>query len=225
MNRKFITLGALALSVVGALLIWSELPDRTAANKVLPDAALRGEGSRISGLRYKTYMDGTLIKMVEADEFSIVPRRFNVFRIKSLNEAVVTNARISIFVPETDEVDNKKTLSEDPLNSLLKELTNRESADGLITKVTVKGIDISMYHSNVLTKHLKAASADLRAGGGQAIFYNAVLDGPTSRTRTIAKAMIWDQRTKKFIIHGGTAGAKGKGFGPPDVVNSSALGL
>lgn len=217
LNRRFVILGALAFSVVGTLVIWSANPGKTAVKQVLSDKALRGEGALISGLRYKTYTNGTLMKMVEADEFRIVPRRFYVFRIKSLNEALVTNARISIFVPVGDHAKNKKDFPEDPFASLLKDLTDQESVNGVTTKVTVKGIEISIYHSKVLTHHLKAASADLGVSGGQAIFYNAVLEDVALRTRSIAKKMIWDSRTKKFRIPGspsGTAGAKGKGFGP-----------
>jgi hypothetical protein len=201
-SERFSALKVFVVSAVGCLIVWAAFPNRKTNEFPAPsNAEIRNEELLIRGLRYKSYSNGVLVAQVEAEEFKIIPRRFLVFQIKSINEAVVTNTKISIFSSREDNPGGGKGM--DPFGSLFKEFTNKDSGVGLVTKVIVKGIDIVIYDSDVLTQHLRAASADLRSNGGAAIFYDAVLERPASRTRIKAKKMIWDSREKKFIIPGG----------------------
>jgi hypothetical protein len=204
-NRKIsIVIGVAALLMV-CVIVWAALPNRRVdQTQTLSDRAAKEGWLFIKGLRYKTYENGSLVARVEAQEFKIIPRRFFVFHIKSLNEAVITNAKMDLFFHGREAHNSiaEEGNDESPFKVLFKELTRKDSGAGLITKVTMKGIDISIYDSGVLRRRVRAASADLINDSGRAIFYDATLEDPHMGKSVSAPKVVWDSHEKRFKVPG-----------------------
>ncbi len=185
-----VTLGAL-----GFLAGWMAFPEgkgRGIEPGAIPPVT---DGTFVKGLHYKVYKNGSPASEAEIDDLRIVPRNFFVFRIKSINEAVITNARIRLYDPSQKRRD-------DPFRSLFKEFTDQENGFGLITRAVVKGIDVNMYHAQKVTHHLTAAKADLMAGSNQTAFYDATIEHPSSKTVVRAAKLLWDTQERKFVVPG-----------------------
>ncbi len=194
----------LAVLAVGFFIAWSALSVKKVNDIKAPvDGTIKEEETCITGLRYKTCRNGRLVARIDAEEFKIRPRRFFVFQIKSLNEAIITNAKMDLFFrKEAPHGSLGQEGGDGPFGALLRDLTNKESGVGLVTKVTLKGIDISIYDSDVLTQRLRADSADLRSDTGQGIFYKATLEEPSIGKFTVAPKVVWDPHKKKFKAQG-----------------------
>lgn len=163
-----------------------------------------GVGTVVKGLHSRVYEDGLLVSEAEAEDFRIIPRRFFVFNVKSLNEAVITNARIKLFErKETGEARKK----DDPFGSLFREFTDKENATGVITRAVVKGMEVSIYNTEGLTHHLTAARADLKAGQNQTVFYHAALEHPSSKRVITTEKLLWDAQEREFRIPGEYTGS------------------
>ncbi len=194
----------LAVLAVGFFIAWAALSAKKDDDIKAPvDGAIKEEETLITDLRYKACKDGRLVARIEAEEFKIRPRRFFVFQIKSLNEAIITNAKMDLFfrrgVPHGSL---QQEGGDGPFGALLRDLTNKESGVGLVTKVTLKGVDISIYDSDALTQRLRADSADLRSDTGQGTFYNATLEETSSGKFAVAAKVVWDSHKRKFKVSG-----------------------
>ena len=200
---------AVVLGIVGAglLVVWTALLGGRGSNVVLGSNPEITEGTFVEGLRYRVHRNGSLVSEVEAEDLRIIPKSFFVFRVKSINEAVVTNARIKLFkLNET-----KKDIKDDPFGSLLKEIADRD----LIVRAVARGIEVYIYKAEKVTHHLTAAKADLMAGANQTAFYDATIEHPLSKTVIRTAKVLWDTEERKFMVPGRytASGPRGKSIG------------
>jgi hypothetical protein len=197
--KRFPSIVILAVGALGFLVAWVVFPV-SKGSKIAPasNPAIT-EGTFVKGLHYKVYRNGLLVSEAEAEDFKIIPKKFFVFKVKSINEAVITNARIKLFEQNESRESRKK---DDPFGSLFREFTDKENGEGLITRATVKGIDVNIYKAEKLTHHLTAASADLKAGANQTAFYNVAIEHPSSRMVIRTEKLLWDTQEKQFKAPG-----------------------
>jgi hypothetical protein len=192
--KRIASVVVLAVGALGLLVAWGALPIRK-GNEITPASNPPiTDGTYVKGLHYKVHENGSLVSEAEAEDFRIVPKRFFVFRVKSVNEAVVTNARIKLFKLN----DSRKDSKDDPFGSLLKEFGD----SGLIVKAVVNGIDVNIYKAEKVTHHLTAAKADLMAGANQTAFYDAAIEHPPSKTVIRTAKLLWDTEKRKFRVPG-----------------------
>lgn len=209
----------IAAGALGFLFVYQTAPDKKGAviSSRSADSPAPG-GMSIKGLQYKVRSRGALVAETDIEDFKIAPKKLFVFRVKSVNEAVITKARIRLY-PHNIESDTPRekeaAADDDPLGALFKEFTDRKA--GLITGVTVKEIDVGIYDSEVLTHRLSAARADFNAAKKLTTFYNATLEYPQLRKLIKADKMVWDAQAEMIRIPGSyttsTRGGDSKGRG------------
>lgn len=155
----------------------------------------------IDGLSYKVYNNGTLVSKMEADEFKISPRKFFIFNIKSVNEAILKNVKMDIYIKDLKLKKGKVIETDiDLLKLFFDSTTGKKTGAGLITRALIKGIDMNIYISDVLTHKLKASTAEFMLKGKKIIFYNVTLENPLSHKLIHAAKIIWDAQEKVFKI-------------------------
>jgi hypothetical protein len=156
---------------------------------------------QISSFSYRSRKNGLVLTKLQADDFIVIPKKFFVFQVASVNEAIMTNAKISIYRDSTygESKCNKVKADEDSIGSFFKEFMAKGGEAGLISNVTVNGIEMALYDSSgILKYHLKASKAELRIGGGGTMFYDAALAQPFTRKQIKADRLFWDSRERKF---------------------------
>ncbi len=169
-------------------------------------------------LSYKVHDKGVLITKGKADEFKIAPRKFLVFSIKSINEALLTNVKVDIYIHniiKSERDGDSKNTDFNIFNPFIDVSNSKGKGTGLITKAIIKGIDIRMFNENILTIKLNASTADLKAKEGNMVFYNATLEHLPSSKSISSKKIFWDREKMVFKIPGwyNASSPKGKGRG------------
>lgn len=177
---------------LGLFIVWMLLPEKKKTNTSPPPY---NPPLLINGLSYKAYNNGILVSKMEAEEFKIRPRKFFIFNIKSVNEAILTNVKLNMYIK------NKELADIDLLNPIFDGTTGKGTGTGLITRAIIKGIDVNIFISDVLTHKLKATSADFMLKKKKIVFYNASLEHPPSSKLISAKKIIWDAQEKAFMVY------------------------
>jgi hypothetical protein len=154
----------------------------------------------INGLSYKVYNNGMLVSKMQAEVFKIKPRRFFIFNIKSINEAILTNVKIDVYINKKTKEGKEIKKDIDLLKLFFDSTTGRNKGMGLITRAMIKGIDLNIYNSDVLTHNLKAATAYFMLKKNKIVFYNVNLENPPSHKLISAEEIIWDAREKSFKV-------------------------
>jgi hypothetical protein len=194
--KKSSAVKIISILALGLLVVWAFLPEKKRSN-TLPQSY--NPPLLINGLSYKAYNNGILVSKMEAEEFKIRPRKFFIFNIKSVNEAILTNVKLNMYLK------NKELADIDLLNPIFDATTDKGTGKGtgigLITRAIIKGIDVNIFISDVLTHKLKATSADFMLKKKRIVFYNASLEHPPSSRLISADKIIWDAQEKAFMVY------------------------
>lgn len=195
-------LGLALLPIVAFVLFtgWSAVQSRKADEDLQVQKQQAPGGLLISGLHYKTKKDGFLVSEIEADSLTVLPKRIFLFQVKSVNEAVLTNASIKLFLSAPDRQspgEGRADFEVDPVGTLFREFNPAGRQAGFITNAKVLGVNIDIFHEGVLTQHVSAASAAW-GGNGSPKFHGGTVEEFPSRKRTTSDSISWDARRKKF---------------------------
>jgi len=193
--KRIAFVAILLVGAVGVYLAWAGFTAKRGRAADPQSSPSITEGSFVKGLHYRVHDNGSLISEADAEDLRIVPKSFFVFKVKSISEAVVTNAKINLYKLN----ESRKDPGDDLFRAMVKEVSEGE----LIVKAVANGIEVNFYdETEKVTHHLKAARADLVAGPAQTVFYNATLENPPSRTIIRTEKLFWNAKEKKFKVPG-----------------------
>ncbi|TAL71292.1 MAG: hypothetical protein EPN88_05765, partial [Bacteroidetes bacterium] len=114
---------------LGLLIVWAFLPEKKRSN-TLPQSY--NPPLVMDGLSYKVYNDGILVSKMEAEEFKIRPRKFFIFNIKSVNEAILINVKLNMYIKNKKTKEDKEIADIDLLNPIFDATTGKGTGAGLI---------------------------------------------------------------------------------------------
>lgn len=182
---------------LGLLIVLVFLPERKGSN-TLPQSY--NPPLSINGLSYKVYNNGMLVSKMEADAFKIRPRKFFIFNIKPINEVILTNVKLDVYINKKTKEGRESKTDIDLLKLFLDSTTGNGTGTGLITRALIKKININIHNSDVLTHRLNASTAKFMLKRKKIIFYNVNLENPLSHKLIHAAQINWDTQKKVFSI-------------------------
>ena len=159
----------------------------------------------ITDFSYQIYGPNGLVTRLQADTLAIVPRRFLVFNIRSINEVHVANVHLETYLYEEEAPDTEPVTA---VTGLLEPIGigvgKRRSRDefGLITRSLVSGIVMKVFRKDSLAVVIRAEHAVIKSEGGKPRFLKASLEDAESTRRILADKIIWDEKDRVFMIPG-----------------------
>ena len=161
---------------------------------------------RIKDFTSTQYSGNFLVRQLHADEFSIEPRRFFVFNVRSINEIVIDHARLSVYL--SDKITDRHVdlfsfdggLFSAEKKGMGGEKISYPSNVGLITRAIIKGIQIEIYRDKkpILSITARAGYINLKNKNVRlkdAVFKNTV-NGKTVKSRLA----VWDNKRQLFVL-------------------------
>jgi len=154
----------------------------------------------IEGFSNTIYDGENLISKIEADQFFIAPRKFFVFNVKSVNEAIIKNIRISLYL-------NSENKKKPDLVSLLKFIPSETGHIklknmGYITRGVIKGLDIKIYQDQTPSYHLSGEKAILDLKEKKMKINTARFENFTTGEIFTSERMIWHNQKSQLHIPG-----------------------
>jgi hypothetical protein len=172
-------------------------------------------GLQVTGLQYHEYDTSGLAASVKADSLAILPHRFLVFNLKSINEAHLENAQIEIHLHDKAPQDTEMV----PLVTDMFAQGKKASADhnprrefGLITRCVVEGITVKIYNADSPSIILRAERAYVDKRKRKTRFLYASLEDARSGRYISSREIIWDTRDKAFLIPGNYSAESASGI-------------
>ena len=158
----------------------------------------------IRGFGFSTYLDDRLSTRVSADLFRIRPRKFSIFKVRSLNEAALSKARFEIH---PDAAENGKP-TEGVLESLGSQFSSR--AQGLagmkgvgnITRVVMDGMEMAFFRRKYPHLQVRAQKGEMDFKKKEIRMEQALLEHLPSQKKIAASTIIWDDEARVFKIPG-----------------------
>lgn len=165
---------------------------------------------RLTGISSRLFEHDRLFARIEADEFRISPRQFWIFNVKSVNEAWLSKARVTVFLTG-QEKEGRSVLPFFEPGGLLSLPDNRTGSNrtgsrtsglGLVTRGVIDGLEVTVYQ-------LESPTFRLTAGRGEADLKRRTLtltdvtveDPPSGRTLR-AHSAVWKDREQVLQIPG-----------------------
>lgn len=158
----------------------------------------------ITGLSYKIIGDRGLNTWVEATRVAVVPRRILFFNLHSVNEILMTNARIKHYlstISTKEEGLSPMTSELITLGGGLDKAKYRRNGLDIISRVVIDDMSLELLRNNIPAIALRAERAYLRKDRNPR-FFNAVLEDPASGKRIYSKKILWNSEIRKFQIPG-----------------------
>jgi len=160
---------------------------------------------KITGLVYSAQNEYGVVHALQADQLLIKPRKFRLFNIRNVNEAVLNNARFETrFYADTT--------SEQPLFDYAAVLPvgddeggsshRSRSGFGLVTRLVANRVKFDIFRSEQKSMTLTAALGLLEKKKREAEFLNATLSDMRSARRISSRKIIWDAKNSVFVIPG-----------------------
>ncbi len=160
---------------------------------------------KITGLVYSAQNEHGVVHALQADQLLIKPRKFRLFNIRNVNEAVLNNARFEtrFYADTTSEqhlFDYEAVLpvGDDEGDSRYRS----RSGYGLVTRLVANRVKFDIFHSEQKSMTLTAALGLLENKKREAEFLNATLRDMRSARRISSRKIIWDAKNSVFVIPG-----------------------
>jgi len=152
------------------------------------------------------YKEGQLIETIGADDITVQSRRFGLFRIRNMNEMVISNLSVEFnLLNNEDDTAEPQSL----LCSIEKAFqgpagnAHRSSPLGYITSVTIKGFNLVTRSSlGEVSLECQAARGEMKSKSKRLNLFDLVLIQPQNDLRIVAKQAYWDEEVSRFEIPG-----------------------
>ena len=161
---------------------------------------------KITGLVYSAQNERGVVYALQADQLLIKPRKFRLFNIRNVNEAVLDNARFEtrFYADTTSEqrlFDYEAVLpvGDDDSDS---DRHRSRSGYGLVTRLVANRVKFDIFRSEQKSMTLTAALGLLENKKREAEFLNATLRDMRSARRISSRKIIWDAKNSVFVIPG-----------------------
>ncbi|GMQ87571.1 MAG: hypothetical protein BMS9Abin08_0775 [Gammaproteobacteria bacterium] len=160
---------------------------------------------KITGLVYSAQNERGVVHALQADQLLIKPRKFSLFNIRNVNEAVLNNARFEtrFYADTTSEqrlFDYEAVL---PVGDDEGDSRHRSrSGYGLVTRLVANRVKFDIFRSEQKSMTLTAALGLLENKKRKAEFLNATLRDMRSARRISSRKIIWDAENRVFVVPG-----------------------
>lgn len=201
----------LFVSCAFGLALWIALGyQRQAERSTLPTPPPRRALS-IQGLEYTTYESGRMMSRIAAEELMVKSRKFSVFRVKSVNEAVLTDTRFDLFSPGADPAQAAGGEDRPEAKDLALGRQLASGVEGLaglkgmgkITRATFAGMRMTVYGRGGRPElRIMARQAVMEPGKPEMRMEKVVLENLPLKTRLISDEVIWNEERETFAVPG-----------------------
>ena len=168
------------------------------------DTGVRNRPLVIRSFSYTSYNEHGINNTLEGDKLQIKPRRFMAFNIKSINEAVVNNARLAIFTRK-DEVSEPQYFGFENVTPLMDEEKGgggRSKALGLVTRMIFRTMEMDLLRDNKKIIKLVAETGLIEKKKEGLNAFNAILTDVRTCRRITTRKLLWNGKRKVFRIPG-----------------------
>jgi hypothetical protein len=159
---------------------------------------------QISEFRYTSQDQDRLVHVLQAKQLVIQPRRFMVFNIKSINEAVLQNARLEThFYPESAKHSSLFDFQEVmPFGQRTRGTRHTGSAFGVVTRLIANRIRVDIFRGDIQAIVLAANYGLVEKKKSKAEFINAILKDSRSDRVIRSSRILWNEKRMMFVIPG-----------------------
>lgn len=205
MNRNlpvFAIIGMVFIGISAWFGIQTEpLPDTRNTNSRLEHISI------LENFTYRSYNNDLLVKILEADELLVTPRRVFVFNVNNVNEFTMHNARFNVYLHGNSESDmNPFSLLETSLASNTEQGGHTELSlpkeFGHITRAVIVNLIQNIYSDNVLKAVITARRAHFNKQDGKPEYLAVTLFDTKSANKIICKKALWNKDKNRFEIPG-----------------------
>ena len=159
---------------------------------------------QIQHFRYVNQDNNRIVYALQAEQLLIRPRRFMVFNIKSVNEAVLKNARFETHFYEetamhTPLFDYQEAL---PFNKGTGNKQRNGPIIGLVTRLIAKGVRLDIFREEMPVMVLVAEYGLVENKKSEAEFINGIIKDSCSDRFIRSSRILWDDKIKVFVIPG-----------------------
>jgi len=157
---------------------------------------------QIRDFRYSSQDENRIVHALQAEQLVIQPRRFRVFNIKSVNEAVLQNAHFESY-------SYKKTAMHTPLLEYQKVIPfskgargrhRNGSVTGLVTRLIAKGVRFDIFRDGRQSIALTAEYGLVEKKRSEAEFVNGIIKDSRSDRVIRSSRILWKEKRKVFVI-------------------------
>lgn len=158
----------------------------------------------VSGLSYSNFQGDCLLSRVAVDTFRIQARSWSVFRLRSINEAVLQNAIFEFFTGceegETASTEGPFSMSEGLASSLSGLVKVR--GVGRVTRALMDKMAIVNHRDGRPVFRIVARSGELDSQDKSMVFRDALLQHPPTGRSIRTAEVLWQEAQKLFYIPG-----------------------
>lgn len=200
---SWLLLGLLLLGGVG-LMVWVVTGYRNQAEERVGMETPSSHPMAIKGLVFSNYEGDRLQSRVKADQLLVKPRQFSVFRIKSVNEVVLTNTFFEIYQYPAEKgsaAGEERFSLGAQLTSGVKGLAGLKGM-GRVTRAVLLGMKMEVLNSGHPHLRLSAQNAEMSINKAEMQMENVLIENPVSGKRLISKVVIWDEKNRVFVVPG-----------------------
>lgn len=159
---------------------------------------------QMSEFTYTSQDQNRLVHVLHAEQLVIRPRRFMVFNIKSVNEALLENARFEVHLYAEATTDN--TLSDYekvlPFNREKRGNQRHGAVVGMVTRLIANGVRVDIFREEIPAIILAAEYGLVEKRKPEAEFINAMLKDSRSDRIVRSRRILWDEKRMLFVIPG-----------------------
>ena len=169
MRKYLLLLALLIFSAIISVIFLTETSDRKPVAEDYSRILMRGISS-------KTRIAGDLVLEMAADEFRVSPRKFMVFRINIVNEALLSNAKFTIYDKKPGSVlSQPESIACRPENfnyfsSFFDFTLGKSKGQGIISKAIIKGVSIGIYNNDKLVFSIISPVAEIGLSNDRSFF-------------------------------------------------------
>ncbi len=157
----------------------------------------------IKGLIFSTYGEqGSLTQRISAKQLMVKPRKFGVFRVKSVNEVVFVAVEFEFYRQFAEDGNSKddSSLAAGMAEGMygLSEL----KGIGRLTRAAMVGIKMRVLSQGKETFSLLAESGEIELKSKKTSFENVRFSLPANQSILEAKKSVWDKELQAFVVAG-----------------------
>ena len=158
----------------------------------------------IKGFSSREFNGNNVLKRLSADELTIGPRKYFVFNIRPLNEAVISNAKLETHYYFDGNSTGQELDRFHPGGSLISGKGIRTSipTKGIITRCRFKDLFWKIYRDNNLSLVIQAKGAEINFRTKQMRLSDVCIEDRKSHKCIITRSVIWNEKQKTFKIPG-----------------------
>lgn len=166
----------------------------------------------IRGFDFATYEGDRLATRVQAGQFRVKPRKFGIFKLRSVNEVALSKARLEIHRPPEQDGKNVGVLSPlgEQLGSRAQGLLGGKGV-GNITRAVMDGVELVFYGGGSPHLRVSAQAGEMDFRSKEIRMREAVLEHLPSQRKIASKVIVWDEREGLFRVPGAYQATTPKG--------------